>query len=237
MVIPQTDNTCDRALDLMTGIIENAEGTVLCAGHGMSRNSVANAVAHCCVNVLVGDGSQMLQFADFVSSLPVDERAAIKLTKVIYTSEPLDLIASALGQVEICSVVGSAEAGAWAVANPRMTGEPDDDAMDFIYDARMIKIEVLPPSVLDDTAGSAPGKGIFVERTCPDGETGIAVQTSLARLRNPLLRYITGDLGSLHPFPDASDDNTSKSFGYMGVTAGSASNGLLSISDLRRFKT
>ncbi|RYC64241.1 hypothetical protein CHU98_g1944 [Xylaria longipes] len=36
----------------------------------------------------------------------------------------------------------------------------------------------------------------------PDGERGIVVQTSLTRLRNPLVRYVTGDVGSLHPLPD-----------------------------------
>ncbi|GAB1205102.1 hypothetical protein APSETT445_003771 [Aspergillus pseudonomiae] len=30
----------------------------------------------------------------------------------------------------------------------------------------------------------------------------IIIQTSLRRLRNPLVRYITGDLGSLHPLPE-----------------------------------
>lgn len=36
----------------------------------------------------------------------------------------------------------------------------------------------------------------------PLGEMGLVVQTSLQRLRNPLIRYNTGDTGSLHPLPD-----------------------------------
>ncbi|KAK2766869.1 hypothetical protein FQN54_006183 [Arachnomyces sp. PD_36] len=200
-----------RALDLTAEICENAGGTVFCAGHDMSRADVANAVAHYRVNVLTGDGSQILQFANFASSLPADQRAAIKLTKVIYTSEPLDraqrsVIVSALGPVEICSMLGSAEAGAWAVASPRFTGEPSDDAMDFIYDTRMMKIEILPPAVLDDKPESGSNGEVSVKQSCVDGDVGIVVQTSLSRLRNPLLRYVSGDMGSLHPFPDASDE-------------------------------
>lgn len=56
-------------------------------------------------------------------------------------------------------------------------------------------IEIFHPSVVDGDSS--------VPRPVPDGEQGIVVQTSLQRLRNPLVRYITGDIGSLHPMPAA----------------------------------
>lgn len=37
-----------------------------------------------------------------------------------------------------------------------------------------------------------------------EGGVGEIVITSLMRLRNPLVRYLTGDVGSLHPFPGES---------------------------------
>lgn len=52
------------------------------------------------------------------------------------------------------------------------------------------------PAALDE--GNSPSN---IE-PLPLWETGIIVQTSLRRLRNPLVRYITGDLGSLHPLPE-----------------------------------
>ena len=171
----------------------------------MSLTDVAKAVAHYRVNAIVGDGSQVLQFANYTASLPAEQRAGINLTKVIYTSEPLSraqraVVKAALGEhVQILSALGSAEAGAWAVANPRLTGEPEDDAMDFLFDRRMMEIEILPPSVLETNSDTST---IHHTELCPEGEIGVVIQTSLSRLRNPLLRYITGDLGSLHPIPD-----------------------------------
>ena len=192
-------------------MIENAGGNVLCAGHEMSLPNVAKAVAHYRINAIAGDGSQVLQFANYAASLPAEQRAGINLTKVMYTSEPLNraqraVIKANLGDhVQIISALGSAEAGGWAVANPGLTGEPEDDAaMDFIFDRRMMEIEILPPSVVESNSSDGSdgnGNGQYT-KPCPDGEIGVVIQTSLTRLRNPLLRYVTGDLGSLHPIPE-----------------------------------
>ncbi|KAF3929037.1 hypothetical protein ABW20_dc0102443 [Dactylellina cionopaga] len=175
-----------------------AGGAVLCAGWGMPLPAVVEVVIHYRVNAITGDGSQMLQFANYVAAMPAEERAKININKVIYTSDALNrdqrkLVSSVLG-AKILSVHGSAEAGPWSVANLEITEEPEDDGVDFIFDKRMMKFEILPPSILDGPTGDI--------RPVPDGEKGIIVQTSLSRLRNPLVRYVTGDIGSLRHFPN-----------------------------------
>lgn len=168
----------------------------------MDTAEVARALAHYRVNVISGDGSQVIRVVRHIATLPAEERERIKLDKIIYTSEPLTpaqraYIASVLGPVSICSLLGSSEAGPWALADPRLTGEPDvPGANDFVFDTRTMLIEVLAPSALggDGAAGGEP---------LPEGSPGIIVQTSLQRLRNPLVRYVSGDIGSLHPLPAA----------------------------------
>jgi phenylacetate-coenzyme A ligase PaaK-like adenylate-forming protein len=62
-------------------------------------------------------------------------------------------------------------------------------------------IEIFDPSALEDGgAHGVAGKGA---EPLPDGTPGIIVQTSLQRLKNPLVRYISGDIGSLHPLPES----------------------------------
>ncbi|KAF5857529.1 hypothetical protein ETB97_005668 [Aspergillus alliaceus] len=191
-----------RSLDLLSEILENAGATVLSAGNFMTPAEVVRALAHYHVNVLTGDGSQVIQVVHYISTLPVEKRKAIKLNKVIYTSEPLtetqkSHIAATLGPVKICSIWGSAEAGPCAISHPDLIAqERPAGTTDFVFDTRSVIIEILPPSASD---GDSPSGG----RSVPDGEEGIIVQTSLQRRRNPLVRYITGDIGSLHPLPES----------------------------------
>ncbi|GAB1214773.1 hypothetical protein ATERTT37_003942 [Aspergillus terreus] len=139
-----------------------------------------------------------------MSTLPEAQRTAISLDKVIYTSEPLtepqrDYLTTVLGPVKIFSIMGSAEAGPYAVSNPDLTGHTPACTMDFIFDTRSLLIEIIDRSALDGTLSAQGGP-------VPDGEQGLIVQTSLQRLRNPLVRYVTGDIGSLHPVPTTASD-------------------------------
>ncbi|KAK6592011.1 hypothetical protein H4I96_11871 [Botrytis cinerea] len=190
-----------RSLDLIIEIIENAGGTVLCAGAYMPPTDVVQSLANYHVNVLTGDGSQIVQTVQHISTMAKDDRERIVLDKIIYTSEPLTgpqrvFIKSVLGDVDIFSIMGSAEAGPWAISSPKLTGEQDikEIATDFVFDTRSMLLEIFPPSVSDITP--------LVSECLPQGEKGLIVQTSLQRLRNPLVRYITGDIGSIHPLPD-----------------------------------
>lgn len=171
----------------------------------MTPAEVTCALAHYHVNVLSGDGSQVVRIVRHISTLPPNQREQIKLDKIIYTSEPLTpaqraYITDTLGQVKLCSILGSTEAGPWALGDPALTGEQDSvpGANDFVFDTRTMLIEILDPSTLDsDSVGGGSGGGEPV----PDGSPGIIVQTSLQRLKNPLVRYVSGDIGSLHQLP------------------------------------
>jgi phenylacetate-coenzyme A ligase PaaK-like adenylate-forming protein len=168
----------------------------------MTPAEVVRALAHYHVNVLTGDCSQVVQVVHHISTLSAEERSQIRLTKVLYTSEPLTVsqrshITAVLGPVRICSVWGSAEAGPCAISNPDLTGDDcPPGTTDFVIDTRNVIIEILPTSASEGDSPSAA-------KPVPDGEEGIIVQTSLQRRRNPLVRYITGDVGSLQPLPEA----------------------------------
>lgn len=188
-------------------ILENAEVSVLPAGHAMSLAEVAEALVHYRVNVLSGDSSQIVRVADTIAGLPAEERQNVKLTKIIYTSEPLTdvqraYIREVLGPVKVSSVLGSCEAGPWALGNPdisQVSASEVASAADFVFDTRTMLVDILSLSVLDNDDGSVVATG----EPLPDGTSGIVVQTSLQRLKNPLVRYVTGDIGSLHPLPES----------------------------------
>ncbi|KAF5135113.1 hypothetical protein E5D57_005757 [Metarhizium anisopliae] len=187
--------------DLMLEILENAGASVLSAGNHMPPEEVIHLLIKYHINVLTGDSSQVAQLIHRISGLAPESRALLRLDKIIYTSEVLTAaqrahIKTVLGNhVKICSIMGSAEAGPWALSNPDLTGqEAHTSQADFIFDTRAMLLEVLSPSSQQGEGGSDPAP-------VPEGHEGIVVQTSLSRLRNPLVRYDTGDIGSLHPLP------------------------------------
>lgn len=189
-----------RSLDLTLELLENAGASVLGAGDYMSPPEVIDLLIKYHVNVLSGDSGQVIRIVHHISTLSSEEQSRIKLTKIIYTSEMLTVaqkahIKSVLGTVKICSLLGSAEAGVWAVSSPDITDASIDAShADLIFDTRTMLIEILDPSTSEDDCIQNPNP-------LPEGERGIIVQTSLSRLRNPLVRYNTGDVGSVHALP------------------------------------
>ncbi|KAL6862028.1 hypothetical protein J3F83DRAFT_716848 [Trichoderma novae-zelandiae] len=192
-----------RSLDLMLEIMENAGASVLSAGNFMPPHDVAKLLAKYHINVLAGDSGQIVQMVHHISTLTEEERALIRLDKLIYTSEVLTSaqrahIKETLKSVKIYSILGSAEAGPWAASSPDITGrESTTSEEDLIFDTRAMLLEVFPSSFAQGDENAQP---------LPEGESGMVVQTSLSRLRNPLVRYVTGDIGSVHPLPEASRD-------------------------------
>lgn len=83
--------------------------------------------------------------------------------------------------------------GTWAVGSFELTGPQEDDSGDLIFDTRSMIIEVMPLEI-DLSIRHCPSRIV-------EGETGVLIVTSLQRLRNPLVRYVTGDIGSIHPLP------------------------------------
>jgi phenylacetate-coenzyme A ligase PaaK-like adenylate-forming protein len=206
-------------LDLTLETQENAGATVLSGGSQLEPDDVIRIVTQYHVNVLTGDTSSMVRMAHHISTLPPAEREKIKLDKIIYTSEPLTPaqrahIETVLPHVSICSVLGSAEAGPYAVTcqlseqnaltengdhTPAVNGTVNGvngvngvntAYQDFVIDTRLVWIDILPKSV---------NEGDRIATSLPNGQEGLVALTSLSRLRNPLVRYMTGDVGSLHP--------------------------------------
>lgn len=171
----------------------------MAAGNHMPPSEVVKLIQDFHINVLTGDGSQVIQVVHHISTLPSPEKRKVKLNKIIYTSEGLSAsqrahISTVLGPIRICSILGSAEAGPYGASNPDITPcVATASHADFIIDSRMTLIEILPLSLseVDSTAEAVP-----------EGQKGVIAQTSLTRLRNPLVRYLTGDIGSLHPLPE-----------------------------------
>lgn len=186
---------------------ELAGACVLCAGAFMAHDRLLASCIEYRVNILSGDSSQILQFANYVSRQPFTTCNGLRITKIIYTSEMLpparrQYIATIFGPVRFFSVFASAEAGPWAISNPEMTergntgrqentdnggdegstSDTSDNSSDFIFDSRSMHIEIIP------AAGAQPDTS----------RPGTVVLTSLQRLRNPLVRYVCGDLGTLH---------------------------------------
>ncbi|KAJ5318120.1 hypothetical protein PENANT_c043G01237 [Penicillium antarcticum] len=192
-----------RSMDLTAEIIENSGATVLCGGSYMTPAEIIKGLIDYHVNVLSGESSQIVNAVQYISTLPQEQRAKINIEKVVYTSEMLTpnqraFVETTLGAVSICSMLGSAEAGPWAISNPDLTGNPSiAGSQDFIFDTRAMLIEIFPSSIMEVNSDLAS-----IPDTLPDGESGIIVQTSLHRLRNPLIRYITGDIGSVHALPE-----------------------------------
>lgn len=191
-----------RSLDLILESIENAGACAISAGNQMAPADVVKLLVKYHVNAVTGDSSQMVQLTNHIASLSQEEKNLIKLNKLIYTSEVLTAaqrahVKATLGEdIQICSFMASAEAGPWAVSNPAITGPICDHVAEFIFDKRTMLIEIMPLSSAEEDAP--------LEKPLALGETGIIVQTCLAKLRNPLIRYVTGDVGSLHALPEES---------------------------------
>ncbi|KAK8023486.1 hypothetical protein PG991_006725 [Apiospora marii] len=147
-----------RSLDLMLEVTENAGATSLAAGHLMPTARVVQLLQDFHINVLTGDGSQIIQVVHCISSLRTG-RDRISLEKIIYTSEALSpvqksYIRDVLGAVKICSILGSAEAGPYGASSPDLNqDDPATSYTDFIFDSRTTLIEVFPLS-FPDAGGS-----------------------------------------------------------------------------------
>ncbi|KAL9612965.1 MAG: hypothetical protein Q9167_002494 [Letrouitia subvulpina] len=217
-----------RALDLSTQMFEAAGASVLNAGHLMPHNKSLQACEKYRINVLTGDAAHVLNFAHFVASLSREhpDRVGLRIEKVVTTSEPLTrakrrYLGKVLGNGEgdqvgregglrFFSLLAAAETGPWAVADIGMEGKgeaaegEEEGWTDFLFDTRAMRVEVLKLKAgsLPEKAGEMeepPGKEAWEEE---GSKAGALVLTSLQRLKNPLVRYVNGDVGSVHPLPE-----------------------------------
>ncbi|KAK9710280.1 hypothetical protein K7432_008520 [Basidiobolus ranarum] len=182
-----------RSLDLICELIENSHGTALAAGASTSPDILVNLSIQFSANAISGTCTQMISFAQYIEANGL--QSFVNFDKIFYSSEVLPLhqenyLRTIFGASVITSVYGSAEGGVWAAKLNQDVAQRSD----FIYDKNMMIVEILKED------------GTHVA----EGEAGEIVLTSLMRLRNPLIRYCTGDLGSLHSYSgDASTNGRS----------------------------
>ncbi|KAJ9215857.1 hypothetical protein DTO166G4_2401 [Paecilomyces variotii] len=199
-----------RALDLMAEVFEGSGATVLCAGNEMEQGQIVQTIIQYRVNAISGDAGQITQLARYVSTLTEEKRKQLAIDKALYTSEPMTpsqrrFLKSVFPNIAVSSVIGSAEAGPWGASPVELTElSTDQNYADFVFDDRLIHLEVFPFSIEDL---NKPSNGDF--QPVPDGEKGLLVQTSLQRLRNPLVRYVCGDVCSLHSLSSIIKDRIS----------------------------
>lgn len=182
------------SLELIGELVEHARGTSIPIGLNFPKHYTAEVAIQLRPNVITGASSQILAFARYLLSRP---ELDITFSKVIYTSEILqtyqeDYLRKAFHCDTISSLMGSAEGGIWAAAPPSKTLNTNKSYREFIFRQDMMLVEIV-----DDNLAPVP-----------EGQVGELVLTSLMRLRNPLVRYRTGDVGSIHPYTNTKDPNT-----------------------------
>ncbi|CAG8257932.1 unnamed protein product [Penicillium nalgiovense] len=171
------------SLDLLTDALEYAGGTILCAGGDMSAELATKTLRQYRCNFLTGPVTELIKLSRHISSLPPDIRSQVRITKILYTSE---------------SLLQSQRGLLMGIFNSPLTDHVEDadtahDGADFIYDTRAMHVEILTRS---SSESNSP-----LNQPVAEGNSGAIVLTSLQRLRNPLVRYNSGDIGSLHLLP------------------------------------
>lgn len=188
----------------MAEVLEGSGATVLCAGSQMEQDQMVETLIEYRVNAISGDAGQIMQLSRYISTLSEYKRRQLLINKVLYTSEPMtpaqhSFLSSVFPDVAVSSVIGSAEAGPWAASPAKLTETTKaEHHADFVYDQRLMHLEVFPFTIEDYQDPCIVGV-----QPLPDGEKGLLVQTSLQRMRHPLVRYVCGDVCSLHPLPES----------------------------------
>ncbi|RUS24355.1 hypothetical protein BC938DRAFT_473717 [Jimgerdemannia flammicorona] len=206
-----------RCQDLMGSLIDNCGATDLSIGSNATDAQVLAIGKRFDGNVIAAPSSRLLQFARYMYGLKRanggEGEVGLKLKKVVFTSEPLSkaqegFLKEALGVETVASVYGSAEAGPWGGAPPQpIADQTSTGAMgegevpgkgflrSFVFDRRQMIVEIIDGggNVLDDSTNLRSEPTQIGEPI-----VGEIVLTSLTRHWNPLLRYRTGDFGSLH---------------------------------------
>ncbi|KAA8898497.1 hypothetical protein FN846DRAFT_207415 [Sphaerosporella brunnea] len=208
-----------RSLDLIGALIEYSGATDLSVGVVTTYDPVVLFTELFRANVVTGTASRVLEFAEYIAAHPEHFSKVATLTKVVYTSEtmtrPQELfLRRVLKNVEwVASIYGSAEAGPWAATKPQRDVQPEiREWNEFVFDSELMVVEIMDPDgstvLADSRAINTGGPDVEPEDS---GSVGEIVLTSLSRARNPLVRYRTGDLGSLSRYvsPDAEGGSSS----------------------------
>ncbi|KFY03232.1 hypothetical protein O988_01609 [Pseudogymnoascus sp. VKM F-3808] len=205
-----------RALDLTIDIIEHAGASILPVGHLSQPEELVAVCLRYGATTITGDASQIIKFASFVESSKTG--SDLRINKVLYTSESMSrlqrsyiqsVLAHGESPIVFSSLLGGAEMGPWAVGCFELTGPQEDDTADFIFDTRHMIVEVMPLD-FDLSTNHCPCRVV-------EGETGVLILTSLQRLRHPLVRYVSGDIGSIHPLPPSASSHLGQDAEHLKV--------------------
>jgi len=201
-----------RCQDLTGTLMDRCGATELSIGSDAKDADIAHIGKAFGANMIAAPSSRLLQFARYVYGLRREggqEKVGFRLKKALFTSEPLSkaqekFLKEALEVETISSIYGSAEAGPWGGTIPQKIagseGLEEEEApgmpapRPFVFDRRQMVVEIIDPeeNVLDASTNPRPEGGKLI--------VGEIVLTSLTRFKNPLVRYRTGDFGSLHSF-------------------------------------
>lgn len=195
-------NHPDRALDLTAEVSKGSGATILCVGSHMEQGPMVETLIEYRVNGIARDTGQIMQLSRYISTITRDKKRQLLISKVLYSSEMMNqaqrsILNSVFPNKSVSSVIGSAEAGPWAASPAKlMQARKEGHYVDFLYDQRLICLKIFPFTIEDS-------KYPYIEhvRPLPDGEKGLLVQTSLQRMRHPLIRYVCDEVCSLHPLP------------------------------------
>ncbi|KAF8449528.1 hypothetical protein BDZ91DRAFT_618157, partial [Kalaharituber pfeilii] len=194
-----------RGLSVEALIIEDAGATELHIGAAAPDSLAMQIAKQFGATVVTASSSRLLQFARYVKGVRDQGGEAVDIKKVIYTSETLQrhqehYLVDALRAEVVGSTYGSTESGEWAVLVNGVELDGEESASNtsrmFAFDRRLVVAEIISEDGTVLAASTDACLDSMDDRKPPVGEI---VLTSLCKWRNPLVRYRTGDIGSLHP--------------------------------------
>ncbi|KAI5779668.1 hypothetical protein DFH27DRAFT_387807 [Peziza echinospora] len=165
--------------------------------------------------------SRVVQLARYVKEERIEwgARTGRPMDKMLYTSETLSrehevFVAEALGIKQVGSLYGSAELGPCAASplrpvltredlDPETTTRPELGYREFVVDRKLLLVEVLDDNTGEILASSENPVVVGGEEEKEQDAAkrkGELVFTSMLKFRHPIVRYRTGDIGSIHPY-------------------------------------
>lgn len=160
-----------RALEIFNDFCERARATTLPVSYFCPDREVYKAAIRFGANTIMGTPSRLMQFARYVTQ----QKLALTIERIIFAGEPLlfhqqKYLEKAFHATRFSGLYGSAEAGVWAYQSP------DSPSAGYLFPSELMHVEINNPN---------------------EEGFGTIIATNLIRIRNPLLRYDTGDIGRL----------------------------------------
>ncbi|KAI5782384.1 hypothetical protein DFH27DRAFT_637405, partial [Peziza echinospora] len=193
-------NVMYQSQSLCAALVEYAGGTHLSLTAPISDENAAVLVGLFKPTVILTTANRALQLARYVAALPASEKFEIK--KLIYSSEMMTpqqevYLGEALGVELLASLYGSAEVlqHFHHIADLAHGRAQSREYREFVADGNMVIMEVI-----NELTGEILASTEHLDELKEGSAIGELVLTSLLKYKHPLVRYRTGDIGSLHPY-------------------------------------